>query len=229
MIGAMSPRLLVLAIAPVFAAATAHAQAPGEMEPTAPPPGPPSAPAVSSIMDNRWSVGLGFGGLSVAPDDNPDAKLDFAVGELALRYRFTPHVEIEASLAGGRQQLQNGDEGDLAISTGTLALRYRFNPESAWNAWVMAGLGGTTIAQHDATKEQRDAAGRGHGLIGLGIERRFERFAIQAEARAIKVGDASQDQTPPVKTDVMGGLSTSIGAAGPQGGAQLTVGVSYYF
>lgn len=227
MIAGMSSRLLVLAIAPLFAAATAHAQAPGEMPPSAPPTAAPGAPGGIAVMENRWAVGLAFGGMGLAPEDAPDAKTNFGIGQLSLRFRATYHLELELAMAGGRQQLDNGQDGDLAVGSGTLGVRYRFLAAERWNWWLMAGLGGTTVARHDATKQERDAASRGHGVIGLGIERRFAQFALQAEVRAIKIGDKTADA---MKMPVDGTVAAPAPAGtGPQSGASLTIGASYYF
>jgi hypothetical protein len=227
----MSPRLLVLAVVPLFTAATAAAQAPGEMAPTAPP------PPATSVMENRWAIGLGFGSLGLAPEGNPDAKTEFSIGQLSLRYRATRQLELEVAFAGGRQRLDNGQDGDLAVASGTLGARYRFMPESAWNWWLMAGLGGTTVARHDATKQERDAASHGHGVLGAGLERRFAHFALQVEARLIRVGDKQQTDAPPPPAVVMPGTTggvaqppmTTTTAGGPQSGGSLTIGASYYF
>src|SRR5262245_13320115 len=98
MMVAMLPRLSLVAI-PLLIAATAHAQAPGEV---APQPMPAPTPVVvvpattqcggcirEPVMANRWAVGLSLGSMGIAPKDNPDDKTNFAVGELAIRFRAT--------------------------------------------------------------------------------------------------------------------------------------------
>ena len=92
-------RVLALATVLVAFTATARAQAPGEVAPAA----PAAAPQVScsggsgpiDVMANRWAVGLSVGSLSTAPKDTPDDKTQFGIGELALRFRATPHLELE--------------------------------------------------------------------------------------------------------------------------------------
>ena len=102
----------------------------------------------------------------------------------------------------------------------------------------MAGLGGTTVARHDATKQERDDASRGHGVLGAGLERRFEHFALQVEARLIRVGDKQQTDAPPPPAVVMPGttggvaqppMTTTTTAGGAQSGGSITIGASYYF
>src|SRR5262249_40724691 len=118
----MHLRTLALSLAPLFAASLARAQAPGEVAPqivvapvvapvvVAPTPTAAvvaPAPAVvpgnvicgggggESVMANRWAIGFSVGSMSLAPDAAPDDKTAFAVGELALRFRATPHLELE--------------------------------------------------------------------------------------------------------------------------------------
>jgi len=234
----MSPRLFLLSLSPLLVASVAHAQAPGEMAPVAGPPAQPVAAPVAvreSVMANRWAIGLSFGGLGVAPEDNPDAKTNFNIGEIALRYRVTRRLELELAVGGGRQVLEDDSEGDLEASTGMLAARYRFMPEHKWNWFLMAGIGGTSIADHDATDEERDAQSRGMFTLGAGIERRFRHFALQAELRGVGLGPRDTEDVP--ATEVMG-TGTAPAAAPPPApmeakdnlsGGVFTIGASYYF
>ncbi|CAN5899033.1 hypothetical protein BH11MYX3_BH11MYX3_01080 [soil metagenome] len=232
---AMSLRLvLVLAVAPVLAATSAHAQAPGGY---AQPPGDyagddyagPSAmqPQVvvapaPAVFEPRWSVALSVGSLSLSPENNPDnASTDFAIGQLALRYRGWRHVELELSLAGGNEQLPDGaGEGDLKVAHVTFAARYRFNARQHTNWWILAGLGATTVAPKDASSDQAKMAQRPHGLLGIGMEYRWTHFAMQAELKAIAVGPTEDEQK----------IADDRGMD-PQGitGGSFTLGGAYYF
>jgi hypothetical protein len=219
----MTPRLMLLSIVPVFAAATAHAQAPGEWTPepgyAQPPPvvaPPPAAPS------QRWSVGVSVGQTELAANGYEDQSVTFGGGSIALRYRGWRHLELELSFGGGREQLPDGGgEGDLAMATGTLAARYRFNPERKWNWWLLAGVGGTTVARHDATDEEISAAQRPHATFGVGVERRWNRFALQFELRALAVGQTEQEKmyADTYGTTMETGLS----------GGNFALGASYYF
>jgi hypothetical protein len=184
-------------------------------------------------MAHQFSVSLGLGGMNVAPEGNPDAKTDFGIGQLALRYRMTRHLEIELAMAGGRQTV-DGEEGELAVGTATLGLRYRFAPERRWNWFLGAGIGGGSIAVHDATDEELDQATRPVVSVGAGVERRFRRFAIEAQVRFIGLGPTfaesmrsermatapASEPTPP---------STTNPTPGGLGGGLFTIGGSYYF
>jgi hypothetical protein len=241
----MHARLLALSLAPLFAAGLAHAQAPGEAvpQPAAPAPDSPCAAPCGGcsqaepVMANRWSIGLSLGSMGLAPEGQPDNKTDFGVGVLALRFRATPHLELEVSVGGGREQLADNQQGDREVNVAALAARYRFRPEAAWNWFVMGGLGGASVTRHDATQQERDDATQPLGMLGIGIERRFHHFALQAEARAIGIGDKNRNDTMvepplPTKPGAPTGMPTTLPLVEPsqkQSGGALTIGASYYF
>jgi hypothetical protein len=228
-------------VAPLLVATTAYAQAPGDYE-VSPPGMSPTAPVAQPEAPRplRWSIGLGVGSVGLAPHHDPENETDFAIGQLALRYRATAHLEIELAVAGGREQLEDGGEGDRDVSQAVLALRYRFSPQRAWNWWIMAGMGSLTVASQYASDEEREAAAQSTLQLGVGLERRFRHFAFQVEARAVGVApndEMTEDVKPvpppdmPVSSD--GGVPydptyTYTSRDGLKGG-QLTLGVSYYF
>jgi hypothetical protein len=248
----MGPMLHRLVIASLFVAATAHAQAPGEEVEGAGAPGnvaPQPAPVVvdnpcggwhahyHDVMANRWAVGLSIGSMSFAPKDTPDAKTDFAVGQLALRYRATYHLELELALGGGSEKLMDGTDGNREAQTVALGLRYRFLAAHDWNWWLMGAIGSVAIADKNASDQERQDLTRPMGELGIGVERRFEHFALQAELRAAGTG-----QTRAEKQAVMGtvtGGTTNVSTPPPPptsspttdqlSGGSLTIGASYYF
>jgi len=183
-----------------------------------------------SVMANRWSVGLSFGGMSLAPKDSPDDTTGFAIGELALRFRVTPHLELELSAGGGRERTADDMDGDLAVTAAALSARYRFMPEAKWNLFAMGGIGGASVVRHDATDQERQDATQPFGMLGVGIERRFHHFAVEAELRAIGMGKAVDDapDRPVAETAVMS--PTTTGDPGiARTGASFSIGASYYF
>jgi len=262
----MSPRLLVL-LSPVLASATAYAQAPGEVvadpyyaqPPSETPVAPAATPYVSaaiSPMAHRWAVGLSFGGMGIHPEGDgydegtSDAnESTFRIAELAIRYRASRRIEIELSLGGGREVVEGSDgdtDGELAMGNVTVAARYRFRPEHKWNWWLMAGLGGTIVAPHVSTEEERDAATRPHGTFGIGVERRFRRFALRGVAMGEPKGyeegssppDVPDDRPVPVPTEPVPdkppqsatALTAGDSVSSPElGGGVFTIGASYYF
>lgn len=222
------PRLLALSIVLVPAAALADYDYGGDYYagPSATPPTPAAVaqePAPPPAFSSRWSVAFALGGASFAPEGNPDAKADFNVGQLAVRYRGWRHLELELAMGGGTQQLpedMGGGEGDYELGQVTLAAKYRFNVQDHWNWWLMAGVGSTTIAPKDAPDDQRSASERPHGLLGIGLEYRWTKFALQAEAKAIKLGQTDDERA----------LEDATGEKMPDiGGGSFTVGGAFYF
>ena len=230
----MSTRLvLALATAPLFLAATAYAQAPGDYSGGDYYAGPSAAPIVAPQVVvappppptvGRFSVSLGLGSMSLAADNAEKGQTtDFAIGQIALRYRAWRHLELELSFAGGNQQLtdeQGGGEGDLKIAHITLAARYRFGVEKHFNWWLMAGFGGTTIAPKNATSDEAEMQQRGHGMLGIGAEYRWTHFALQAEAKGIGVSPTEAEQQ---YADDTGMDATGLG------GGSFTLAGAYYF
>lgn len=252
----MTLRPLALAIASLpLVIATAHAQAPGEVAPeSAAPPAPVasnpcSRGAAIDPMAHRWAIALGIGAFSVAPEGAPEgSEAEFKTTEIALRYRATRRFEIELALSGGRQVIDDDIEGDLAHGTFMLGARYRFMPERKWNWWVSGGLGGTVIAHHTSDEDAREAAQRPAASLGIGIERRFRRLAIQAELKSFAIGpradqtdDAPNVMPPrPEPTDPNGGTMeppkepypvppSYSGEPEELRGASFSINLSYYF
>jgi hypothetical protein len=235
----MHARTLAFSLAPLFAATLAHAQAPGAFAP--PPAGAPEQPVCAapcggcggeSVMANRWAIGLSLGSMTLAPDGAPDDRTAFATGELALRFRATPHLELELSAGGGRERTADHQDGDLQVATVALAARYRFRPEAAWNWFVMGGLGAASVTRHDATDQERNDATQPLGMLGIGLERRFHHLALQAEARVVGLGeDRRHDAAMPVANAAMATTLEPTPATSPQarGGGALSLGLSYYF
>jgi hypothetical protein len=218
-------------IAPVFAA---PAPAP------APIPAPGAAPVDTgcaqvagreSVMANRWSIGLSVGSMSLAPEAAPDDQTAFALGELALRFRATPHLELELSAGGGRERTADDQDGELQVNTAAIAARYRFRPEAAWNWFVMAGIGGASVTHHDATQQERSDATQPLGMLGIGVERRFHHLALQAELRGVGLGKARQDTAvePPMTAAATVMTPTATSADTARSGGAFSIGLSYYF
>jgi len=215
----MTTRSFALAFVSLLTAATAHAQAPGQWaSPPPPPAGDPAAPApAESAFTRRFSIALGAGSLRIV-DGMSSGEASFDIAQIAVRYRATPHLELELSGGGGTERYEDGTEGDLGVATGTLAARYRFNPEQHWNGWVLAGFGVTTVAPQVASQEVVDGAQRGHGVIGAGLEYRWTRFALQAELRAYAFGDSqaeidAENQYGQMPTTELTGSNVTVGAA----------------
>jgi hypothetical protein len=231
---------LALSVPLLFTASLAHAQAPGEaaIQPVVM---VPESACVAcgcnrpdSVMSRRWSVGLSLGGMSLAPESRPDDETAFAVGELALRFRATRHLELELAVGGGRERTEDDQEGELEVSSAVLAARWRFRPEHAWNWFVMAGLGGASVTRHDASDQERSDATQPLVTLGIGIERRFRRFALQAEARVVGMGTRERgDEAMALSPESRGPFDTdaivSPAVDEQRAGGAFSIGASYYF
>ena len=220
-----------LVLVPLLAAGSAYAQAPGDYysDGDVAPPGmaAPVAPAIVApappFRPQRWSVGLNVGSIGVAPHMQPENETDFAVSQLALRYRPWRHLEIELLLGGGSEQTQDGNVGDRELSEAVLSLRYRFSPTHNWNWWLSAGMGSFAVTYAGASNDQRDQATQSTLQFGVGLERRWTHFALSADLRA--VGVAPNDDTTKLGMPVDGGYYMQDGWKG----GQFVVGASYYF
>jgi len=227
---------LRLALAPLVLSSTvAYAQAPGEYDggsgdfapPSMAPEVAPAPPPPPPQRIRRWSVGVGIGRTGLAPHSAPDNETEFAVGQLAVRVLATRHLEVELAFTGGSEQLEDGSDGSLELSQAVLALRWRFNPQRRWNWWLMAGMGTLAVTHQGASDEARDAAHQSTLQFGVGLERRWHRFALQAELRAVGVAPNEEvmvDVAPPG-----GGMSTEAIDVGGKKGGQFAVTANYYF
>jgi len=180
------------------------------------------------VMQNRWAVGLSFGSISTQPKGAAYSTA-YNVGELSLRFRATPHFELELAAAGGEDDQQTGQQ----ISTVALNARYRFAAYSHWNWWLMGGIGALTMAYDGASKETLDANQRPMVQVGLGLEHRWSQFALQAELRLGSVGPTKNGQTMsvPVAAD-NGSISTPPDSSSNNdtyAAGSFTIGAGYYF
>ena len=234
---------LVAVLVPLLVAATAHAQAPGEMDAPIAPPGMAAPVVVTApapevnVMADRWAVGMSVGSLSIAPKDQPDNKTDFGVGELSLRFRATYHLEVELALGGGHEQLKDGTQGSRETNIGMLGLRYRFAADHHWNWWLGGGLGSISVTQTGATDQQKQDAQRPMGSLAIGVEHRWHQFALHAELRGFGAGptknhdqvNAGPVMTPPGSTTQPPPPTMTAPTTDQQSGGMFTIGASYYF
>jgi hypothetical protein len=232
--------LSALSLPLLFAVSPAHAQAPGEVAAQPVVMVPESACVAcgcnraESVMSRRWAIGLSLGSMSLAPDGQPDDKTSFAIGELALRFRATLHLELELAVGGGRERTADDQEGDLQVSSAVIAARWRFRPEHRWNWFVMAGLGGASVTRHDATDQDRSDATQPLATLGVGLEWRFRHFALQAEARAVGMGNRDREDrmAQSAETNLPAEMTvtpTPSAVDDKRSGGAFSIGLSYYF
>jgi hypothetical protein len=228
----------LLVAAPLLAtAATASAGVEIVVGPSFAPPPPvfvvAAAPqAFVNVMARRWSVELGVGSMALTPSGNSAASQQFGIGELAIRFRATPRLELELAIDAG--SLSSNDTGDAQVTSTTLGVRYHMRPGRLWDWYVLAGIGGTEVTAADATQADQDAAMRTHIAAGIGLERRFGNFGINAELRVMALSATDADKSastnlPPATAAAIAEPMSSSSTSDAETGAQLTVGASYYF
>jgi hypothetical protein len=180
------------------------------------------------VMQNRWAVGLSFGSISTQPKGS-DYSTAYNVGELSLRFRATPHFELELAVAGGEDDQKTGQQ----LSMVALNARYRFAAYSHWNWWLMGGLGALTMAYDGASKETLDANQRPMVQAGIGLEHRWSQFALQAELRLGSVGPTKNDKmaVPVTAADgtVISQPPAQMSSDDTYAAGSFTIGAGYYF
>jgi hypothetical protein len=207
-------RLAIASLVVGLGVGSAYAEAPGEVVVLVP------ARVGRDVMADRWAVGLSLGSLSLHPQDTDSTS--YSVGELSLRFRATLHLELEATFGGGK----SGDSS-TEVDVGTIGLRYRFMPRADWNWWLMGAVGALSVAAPDAAQMTRSDASRGVAELGIGLERRFGHFALQAELTAIAAGEPKTEPVTATPADVSSQPMTTT--SDTLSGGSLTIGASYYF
>jgi opacity protein-like surface antigen len=178
------------------------------------------------VMQNRWAIGVSAGSISTTPRGG-DYSTAYDVGELSLRFRATPHFELELAISGGEDDQQTGQQ----ISTVALNARYRFAAYSHWNWWLMGGLGAMTMANDGASKDELDANQRPMVQLGIGLEHRWSQFALQAELRVGSVGPKKNGDQPMTFTAADGTIVTEPTSSSDDAytAGAFTIGAGYYF
>ncbi len=237
------PVMRTLLAASLLAGSTtaAFAQAPGDYTgdasgaPGMIPVQPQPAPVIvvtnpgRNVMADRFAIGLSVGTAGIAPDSSPDSTANFDIGELSLRFRVTPHLELEGSVGGGHISYSDGTQGTTTLTTAALSLRYRFAIERSWNWWLMGGFGVAVIADDTATRDQIDQATRPLGQLGLGLEHRWNHFALQAELKGIAMGETRAEKNGDVAVPETNGAIGRTSSGDTVSGGVFTLGASYYF
>jgi hypothetical protein len=223
------PRLAFAApLALALAASSAHAQpAPAFDDP---PPGMCAcggAPVVAVVLPAlpRWSVGLRMTGTTTVDKDTND-KTDWGGGGLDAYYRIAPRWELGLEFDGARQQLPDGaGPGDQRLDMALVTARFHPWPYAVWDVYGIAGIGGASIANVDATQAKAD---RGAGALGVGVERRFGHLAVSLEVRSIGISSVRQsDAQPEVMTTTT--MAPAPAAAGDLNGGSFSLAASYEF
>lgn len=147
--------------------------------------------AAPAARDQRWGIGVHLGGVGLEPrnqdgDELVEGEADtIEMGAAGLQLRFKLHRRWELELAATHMAGEVGDTGAERHSGSlTLGVLFHINPDDNWIWSGLFGIGGT----HDEIMV--DKAGEsvtthefneGHVRLGIGLERRFDRFGIAAQ------------------------------------------------
>jgi len=187
------------------------------------------APAQGWDGQQHWGIGLRLTSLSLRQGDDPDTEMAYAGGGLQLRYRLNARWELELSAEHVVEQSPDGDgpvEGGQELGSGTLAALFHMRPHSRWDWYLLAGIGGTQDGREELSEEQRKASAQGHVHLGIGLERRFRRFGIAAELRAVGMAPREEQSDAPVAA---GAMTTPEQEQPETSGGQLNIAATYYF
>ena len=171
---------LSLALTSLLAAAPALAQP--EVETT-------------SARDQRWALGVHLGGVGLEPTNEDGDELTegssdkIEMGAVGLQLRFKLHRRWELELAGTHMAGELGDTGAERHSGSlTLGVMFHINPDANWIWSALLGVGGThdqIMVEKNGEQETTAEFSEGHARLGIGLERRFDRFGIAAQLYGI--------------------------------------------
>ena len=147
--------------------------------------------ATTSARDQRWALGVHLGGVGLEPTNEDGDELTegtsdkIEMGAVGLQLRFKLHRRWELELAGTHMAGELGDTGAERHSGSlTLGVMFHINPDANWIWSALFGFGGThdqimveKNGEHQTTAEFSE----GHARLGIGLERRFDRFGIAAQ------------------------------------------------
>jgi hypothetical protein len=224
------PMKKITALVPLVllaAAGPASAQAPGSAPaPTADPAPAPRADGWEGHQTS-WGIGLRTVGKSLAAkgDDDRDDAVDMGGGGLTVRYRLNRRWELDLALESAEGELADG----LVTRTSggaTLAALYHMRPDRNWDWYVLAGLGGSEerLSREGKGGEMiEESFSQAHVHLGVGLERRFRRFGIGAELRAIGAALNTEEGDAPAYMEGQTPIPEE------SSGGQLNITATYYF
>ena len=191
-----------------------------------------TAPAA---RNQRWGLGVHLGGVGLEPLDEDGDELTegtsdkIEMGAVGLQLRFKLHRRWELELAATHMAGEmSGDTGAERHSGSlTLGVLFHINPDDNWIWSGLFGLGGThdeimvdKNGEHVTTHEFSE----GHVRLGVGLERRFDRFGIAAQLYGIGFERNDEELDGPAYEGRDGGPVP----ARSSGGEFLLLG-NYYF
>jgi hypothetical protein len=191
--------------------------------------------AASTARNQRWGIGVHLGGVGLEPlnedgDELTEGNSDkIEMGAVGLQLRFKLHRRWELELAATHMAGEmSGDTGAERHSGSlTLGVLFHINPDDNWIWSGLFGLGGThdeIMVEKDGEQVTTHEFSEGHVRLGIGLERRFDRFGIAAQLFGIGFERNDEELDGPAYEGREGGPVP----ARSSGGQFLLLG-NYYF
>jgi hypothetical protein len=190
--------------------------------------------AASAAPERNWGIGIHLGGLGLEPrnadgdelTEGTSDKIEMGAAGVQLRYRL--HRRWELELAATHMAGELGDTGAERHSGSlVLGVMFHINPDSSWRWSGLFGIGGV----HDEISVEKDGervttAEFAEGLVrlGIGLERRFDRWGIAAQLYGVGFQRNDEELDGPAYEGRPGGPVP----AHSSGGEFLLIG-NYYF
>lgn len=151
--------------------------------------------AASAPAERNWGIGVHLGGLGLEPrnadgdelTEGSSDKIELGAAGIQLRYKL--HRRWELELAATHMAGELGDTGAERHSGSlVLGVMFHINPDADWQWSGLFGIGGA----HDEISVEKNGervttAEFSEGLVrlGVGLERRFDRWGIAAQLYGI--------------------------------------------
>jgi hypothetical protein len=172
----------------------------------------------------RWGIGFHLSGLGLSSESVPDESFELGGAGVQLRYRLAARWELELAVQRVRGE-REGDGLERDLRLGTLGVAFHLTPRSRWDVSLTAGLGGgrEDVSAPAGKGMQPAAFAYAHAYLGVGLERRFDRWGLAGELRAIGLA------RDPDELDGPAFAGTDFPVPEESGGAQLRLAATYFF
>jgi hypothetical protein len=187
---------------------------------------PASAAAEPDPGPGRWGIGFHLSGLGLASEAAPDESFELGGAGIQVRYRLAPRWEFELAVSRVRgERERDGLERDLRL--GTLGVAFHLTPKSPWDVSLTAGFGGgredVSAPAGKAMQPAAAAFAHAHAYVGVGLERRFRRWGLGGELRAVGLA------RDPDELDGPAFAGADVPVPEESSGAQLRLAATYFF
>jgi hypothetical protein len=178
-------------------------------------------------LTRRIGIGLHFTGLAIANEANPDDPTELAGGGIQIRYRMNRRWELQLALDSLREQDEEGMPVGPELHSATVGVMLHLSPLRPWDVYLLGAIGGIGERDEPSRTSVERAESRGQFHVGVGLERRWRSFSINAELRG--VGIAPAEDEPMTTTPRPGSVPPAVNEAEPDSGVMVTLGGTFFF